>query len=389
MDRAEEISRRLVHSGRAGVETTLQVQSALISKNKFLPDLGHNFYAYLRRRIEMMCDSQEYAINALECAHKQTYCGMVMQAQNAYYLLGVQPDHSTVLMQLDMSELPEYTIYPGQIIEVSGTNIIGDEIVADSVLYNRIFQNLEIAPKEGKFTLTVIDEKRVQSAQPLASEGIDEYAHILDIVRGSQSDLVVIFGDLSCEARKVCKEIATAKRTRILCVPYIDGIESSMAYPTEYTSKTVGYSMPASENQEWMPNLYDVSSCFFAELQNPSMVCFNGVLLALTTLDVLLGISRKEVSRNRGERMDDILVHSVYQSTFLPFIPQDVPVDYSVFNAFLWAYSPDMYIFPTCLSARPDNICSTHVIPVCTGSMELHVECTADERVTVQVARDS
>ncbi|KAI5127721.1 DNA polymerase alpha subunit B [Nematocida parisii] len=375
MDRVEELSRRLVEKNERVSE--MGVLSVVQSKHKFLPVLTKYFYAYVRRRLEALCGT-DYAINTRESTEKEIYCGMIMYANNAYYLLSVRADYTATVLRLDLAELPEYTIYPGQIIKVLGTNIIGEEVVADSLVYDREFNEQAEQPLPGKFLVSVIDMKRLESLKTTGeTRDTHESERLLSLVNECCSDVLIIFGDVTVREREVCKSLAISKRIRIVCVPYTDGLESSMTYPTEYINRVTS-PLPVCNEDEGtgIRGMCDISKCWFIELQNPCMISLNGVLIGLTTVDVLMGISRKEISRNREDRMYDILVHSVYQGTFLPFVPQDIPVDYSGFNAFLWPYRPDLYIFPTCLSARIESVCDTYVIPVCTANSCIEVNCS-------------
>ncbi|KAI5167293.1 DNA polymerase alpha subunit B [Nematocida sp. AWRm78] len=380
MDRVEELSRRLVEKNER--VSKMGVLSIVQSKHKFLPVLTKYFYAYIRRRLEALCGT-DYVISTRETIEKEIYCGMIIYTNNTYYLLSVRTDYTAVILRLDLAELPEYTIYPGQIIKVLGTNIIGEEVVADSLVYDREFNEQAEQPLPGKFLISIIDMKRLNTINTEETSSVNESERLLSIINESISDVLIIFGDITVQDRDMCKSIAIHKRIRIVCIPYTDGLESSMTYPTEYINRVTSPLPVYNEDNDGIRGLCDISKCWFIELQNPCMISLNGVLIGITTVDILMGISRKEISRNREDRMYDILVHSVYQGTFLPFIPQDIPVDYSGFNAFLWPYRPDLYIFPTCLSARIESICDTYVIPVCTANSLIEVNCSMHGRIEI------
>ncbi|KAI5192717.1 DNA polymerase alpha subunit B [Nematocida minor] len=401
MDRAEEISRWLVRNRREGRVDQAGVLGAVKSVHRFLPNFSLSFYAYIRKRVEIFADSPGYAVVTGQTVQMQMYCGMVMYASNGYFLLCVQPDCTAEVVKLDFSELADYTVYSGQIIKILGVNPIGEEVVVDSVVYDKVLDLVMKPEKETQFTVAVINAKKAMNEEILQNSGIKVHKEnaldsgkkqldseaVLELVRKSTSDVVIVFGDIPVEEREMYKEMCSTKKIRIVCVPAHDGIESTMAYPTEYLNRASHTAVPSVTDAQAVREIYEISGSLFVEVQNPSMISMNGVLIALSSIDVLLGISRKEISRNRKTRMLDIITHSVYQSTFLPFVPSDVPVDYSVSSAFIWPYSPDLYIFPTLLSANMEEVCGTYAVPLNRTEIELSVHCTVDGTVSVETVR--
>lgn len=388
MDRAEEISRGLV--GARGLERirTLAVRSSTKSTNKFLPNHSESFYKYIRRRVETFTDDVSYVFNGAQSFQKQIYYGMVMSAQNAYFLLGVQPDFSTELVRLDLSELSEYTVYSGEVIKISGINPTGEEIVVDSIICDKSLEIL-IKPEENKsFSVTVINANKLIRDEVLKNEEKEnttavETQEALNRVKNSTSDLVIIFGDIPLEERVLYKEAVQNRGNTVVFIPGVDGLEAPMTFPTEYIEKVLELPVPAITENKKQHELYNVSGNKILELQNPTMLSVNGISFALSSIDVLRGVSRNEVSRNRKDRMFNLLAHSVYQGTFLPFVPHDIPVDYSVYNGFIWTYTPDIYIFPTCLSARTEKVCHTHIVPV--NKPEITIQINCDEAGCVSI----
>ncbi|KAH9387376.1 DNA polymerase alpha subunit B [Nematocida major] len=392
MDRAEEICKSLLRGGKAEKIHSLGALSHFRSTMRLTPSCNSFFYGYIRKRIEALAGSPSYAFSMAQSVQAQLYCGVLMLEQGTYFLLGVQPDLTPEVLRVDFSELSEYTVYSGQAIKVMGRNPAGEEVVVDSIVYDSIPDGLAKTGTGTSFTVTFIDEKKLSWDEPpfqpeeKSAECALDSEKMLKIVSECGSDIAVIFGDVSARGRELYKEMRDARLPRLLLVPAVDGIESSMCYPTEYMEKVSGCQAHVVQENVPSSGLYDAGSSRIVELQNPSMVAVNGILLAVTSVDILRGISRGEVSKNRRGRMLDILAHAVCQGTFLPFVPQDVPVDYSVYNAFMWPYSPDVYVFPTNLSAGKEQVCETHIFPLGKAWATLEVRCDGEGTVTVEAA---
>lgn len=395
MDAAEEISRQIIQNKGLGRIDRLGVIPEVESSGKFLPNPSL-FYRYIRKRIEIFMEGTECAFVGGQSEQIKTYCGMIVHAQNGYFLLCVLSDLSGEMIRLDLSELAEYSVYSGQIAKVTGTNPIGEEIVVGEIVYDIDIHLRMIPEKESTFTLTVINGNRIGNntvntvgipdmvgVSDKEIKNISESDKICEIIKKSTADAIIVIGDTSAEEREKYKKLSFVRNIRVICLPVHDGIESTMAYPGGFIKKVSDASIPSRVNEEYSDGIYDVKASHFLEVQNPSMISMNGVVIGVTSIDMLLGISRKEISRNRKNRMLDIINHTVCQRTFLPFVPHDIPVDYSLYNCFIWPYRPDVLIFPTVLSANMKEVCSTHVVPVNKQTVDMRITCSKDRVVSV------
>lgn len=404
MDIAEEISRQLVQNKGTGRIERVGIISQVKSTSRFLPTPSM-FYKYVRQRIEMFVGDPSYTINTGQTDQIQMYCGLVVHTQNAYFLLFIHQDLSGEMVKLDLSELADYSIYSGQIAKVLGVNPIGEQIVVDSMVYDLVVDSLMKPEKKTVFTLSVINGSRVERAEKEQKEEKEERTEqkeekeveysqnqnslgssdnpICDMIRKCTSDAVIVIGDISTEEREEYKKLSITRKIRIICMPAHDGMSSTVSYPCEFIRRVSAVDIPSSSSNNQARKIYEIGNSLFIEVQSPSMISIDGVLIGVTSIDMLLGISRKEISRNRKRRMLDIVQHAVCQNTFLPFVPHDIPVDYSAHSAFIWPYRPDLLIFPTLLSAPIEEVCETHAIPVNRERMDFRIESSADGIVRV------
>jgi len=294
----------------------------------------------------------------------------------AVMLEGSRRDSGGRRVKLDLTEVPTYSLFPGQIVLVEGINSGGRKMVVSRIVegfpadlprtlpqkmlefnHSTLYQGGEpvnVCVASGPFTtsdslsyeplrelLGRVAEKRpdvlilvgpfVDVSQPLLATGsvvLDEYDEN-DAVTGSHSasyEMVFI-------ERIVRDGLATlfgadeALPTNIILVPSLLDAHHECVFPqppfgdrdlveTEYFEEPLGVlNIPHSDPSDPARRRVHL-------MPNPCMFRVNEVVFGVTSLDVLFALSSDEVSVNiPGHRLDRLVGHLLQQHSFCPQFP--------------------------------------------------------------------
>ncbi|OAG30763.1 DNA polymerase alpha subunit B [Nematocida displodere] len=372
MDIERQILRRLSSGGRKVLDVkTLSVPP---SDSMFDPD-PNGVYRYIELRIDSLRDGEEFTSPSARTNSAKRYIGMVTQIDqtNVLYLLNIQNSCPTVT-KMDLTQVAGYTLFPGQIVKLQGKNRLGNEILVYEIDY---LTQVEILPpplhrEAFKLSVLNLDKALGKLAPTAAQEEVPALAQLL--ARYGSSDVLVILGDLAPSEREYCKEWSK-KKTLTVAVPSHTSANSTMVYPTHFTT-TISSQPPATSK----PYLFPVTNTF-VEVSNPSILYINGISIGVSGLDTVFGVLSLEAGKGVEDRVHTSLTHAVFQKTFLPFIPKNTPIDYTLGEHLVHPHILDVLIIATSIKTPPLYIDATYVLPLSTETHTLAITPTDEQAV--------
>ncbi|XP_025905772.1 DNA polymerase alpha subunit B [Nothoprocta perdicaria] len=228
---------------------------------------------------------------------------------------------------LDLSELREYSLFPGQVVIVEGTNSTGKCLVA-----SRLYEGVPLpfpAPAEpppDPEPRTVL----VACGPYTPSDGIgyEPLSDLLDVVARDKPDVCILFGpflDAQHEEVENCRLLGSFSDIFKLCLKtIIEGTRSAgsrlvlvpsqrdVAHDPVYPQPPFSYAELPKEDK---PRVHFVS--------DPCTLEIHGTVFGLTSTDLLFHMGAEEISSSPGvaDRLTRILRHVLTQRSYYPLFP--------------------------------------------------------------------
>ncbi|TWW55669.1 DNA polymerase alpha subunit B [Takifugu flavidus] len=239
-------------------------------------------------------------------------------------LLEAGPDQGGQQVPVNLSELKEYSLFPGQVVVMEGMNTTGRKLTA-SKLY-------ELGP--------FVDSKHEQIEKAQVTETFEAiFSRCMEsIVDGTKST--------GCQ---------------LVFVPSQRDIHHHCIYPQPPFT---------------LPNLSKDQSERVTLVPDPCTLLIDGVTFGITSTDILFHMGAEEISCGTGsDRFSRILRHMLCQRSFYPLYPpvEDVNMDYEKFQSFgQMPVTPDVLILPSelryfikdvigCVCVNPGRLTKGHV----------------------------
>ncbi|XP_046645326.1 DNA polymerase alpha subunit B-like [Daphnia pulicaria] len=229
---------------------------------------------------------------------------------------------------LDVSQLKEFSFFPGQVVAVEGSNPTGKKMVVTSVTtppINPVFKT--DVSLEGPLNVMV-------ACGPFTLSDDLEFAPLVEFIQQINTilpHLVIIMGPfLDFKNKKVesgeldhtyqeqfeivMKELQTkiSNHVQVCVIPSWRDVHYRAVYPT-----------PPFQQENKLPNFH-----FFSD---PCVLNVEGVFIALTSTDILFHLSKEEISvaPPGSDRMGRMVSHLFSQQSFYPLNPpaEEMSVD--------------------------------------------------------------
>uniref|UniRef100_V9KK59 DNA polymerase alpha subunit B n=1 Tax=Callorhinchus milii TaxID=7868 RepID=V9KK59_CALMI len=265
---------------------------------------------------------------------------------------------------VDLSELKEYSLFPGQVVALEGINSTGRCVVASS-----LHQGVPLPPHTPMSQSE--PELETESAAPdqqlvlvacgpyTTSDSItyDPMMDLIDVINKSQPDVCILLGpfvDSKHEQVENCQLIKTFEEVFKHCMKgIIDGTRGSGAHLIFVPSlrdvhHDCVYPQPPFRCFQTAPE--DEQRVHF--VSDPCTLNVNGVVFGLTSTDVLFHMGAEEISSPPGgvDRFTRILKHILTQRSYYPLYPpaEEMNLDYEAFQMFAQLpATPDVLLVPS------------------------------------------
>ncbi|XP_072737461.1 DNA polymerase alpha subunit B [Ciconia boyciana] len=255
---------------------------------------------------------------------------------------------------LDLSELKEYSLFPGQIVALEGTNSTGKRMVV-SKLYEGVplpFHTPTEPAPEQKMVLVACGPYTTSD-----SIAYDPLTDLVEVISHDRPDVCILFGPFLdakheqvenfqllgsfTEVFKLClKTIIEGTRSagsQLIFVPSLRDVHHDYVYPQP---PFLYPELPKDDK----PRVHFVS--------DPCTLDIDGVVFGLTSTDLLFHMGAEEISSSSGisDRFTRILKHILTQRSYYPLYPpsEELNVDYESFYSYAsLPVTPDILITPS------------------------------------------
>ncbi|KAM6032526.1 DNA polymerase alpha subunit B [Chlamydotis macqueenii] len=255
---------------------------------------------------------------------------------------------------LDLSELTEYSLFPGQIVALEGTNSTGKRMVVTK-LYEGVPLPFHVPPEPAPAQRSVL-----VACGPYATAGsiaYDALADLVEVIARDRPDLCVLFGpflDAKHEQVENCQLLGSFADVFKLCLKtIIDGTRSAGSHLVFVPSlRDVHHDYVYPQPPFLYPELPKEDKPRVHFVPDPCTLDVDGVVLGLTSTDLLFHMGAEEISSSSGisDRFTRILKHILTQRSYYPLYPpsEELNVDYESFYSYAsLPVTPDVLVTPS------------------------------------------
>ncbi|XP_063173148.1 DNA polymerase alpha subunit B [Candoia aspera] len=276
---------------------------------------------------------------------------------NAHSVI-LEGDHehsSGAMIPVNILELLDYSLFPGQVVVMEGMNSTGKRLIA-SRLYEGVplpFHKPTEAAADSEPRMVLVSCGPYTTSDSIAYEPMVD---LLEIINRDKPDVCILLGPfldakhkqveegqliVSYDEvfRKCLKTIIEGTRSagsHLVVVPSLRDVHHVCIYP----QPPFAYELSKEDRQRVL------------FVPDPCTLEIDGVIFGLTSVDVLFHVGAEEISRSSGlqDRFSRILRHILTQRSYYPLYPppEDMNVDYEHFypHASL-PLTPDFLITPS------------------------------------------
>ncbi|XP_022093161.1 DNA polymerase alpha subunit B-like [Acanthaster planci] len=257
-------------------------------------------------------------------------------------------------VMLSLSNIKEFSLFPGQIITLDGINSTGVKLVA-----SKIYESIALPLNQSEDTsLADYGPLHVMTAGgPYTTVDTLSYEPFDDLIRvmvQETPDVCILFGPfVDANHAKIkdytqdpadlfkiqmMKLVEATKKigTHLVIVPSLRDVHHDFIYP-----------QPPFQIPDSLP---DKDRLHF--VSDPCTLSINGVVFGLTSSDILFHLGSEEISHPPGssDRLGRLTKHILTQHNYYPLYPppECMPIDYEHYEQFAhMEVTPDVFISPS------------------------------------------
>ncbi|XP_005333503.2 DNA polymerase alpha subunit B [Ictidomys tridecemlineatus] len=271
-------------------------------------------------------------------------------------LEGDREHSSGAQIPVDLTELKEYSLFPGQVVIMEGINTTGRKLIATKLYEGVPLPFYQPTEEDGDFEQTMV----MVACGPYTTSDSITYEPLLDlitVINRDRPDVCILFGpfldakheqvenclltspfeDVFRQCLRTIIEGTRSSGSHLVFVPSLRDVHHEPVYPQPPFS----YSDLSREDKKRVQ--------FVSE---PCSLSVNGVIFGLTSTDLLFHMGAEEISSSSGtsDRLSRILKHILTQRSYYPLYPpqEDMAIDYENFYAYAQLLvTPDVLIVPS------------------------------------------
>ncbi|XP_067877606.1 DNA polymerase alpha subunit B [Heterodontus francisci] len=263
---------------------------------------------------------------------------------------------------VDLSELKEYSLFPGQVVALEGTNSIGRRMVA-SRLYEGVplpfYKPEKQSEEEDAFEGLEQQMVLVACGPYTTSDSItyDPMMDLIDVINKDRPDICILLGpfvDSKHEQIENCQLMVTYQEVFKQCMKGIvegtRGSGSHLVFVPSLRDVHHDFVYPQAPFHCFETSKEDKERVHF--VSDPCTLNINGVIFGVTSTDVLFHMGAEEINSPPGgsDRFTRILKHILTQRSYYPLYPpaEDMNIDYECFQLYAQIpVTPDVLLVPS------------------------------------------
>ncbi|KAF5928180.1 hypothetical protein HPG69_018417 [Diceros bicornis minor] len=287
----------------------------------------------------------------------QIGCDSNGKLNNKSVILEGDREHSSgAQIPVDLSELKEYSLFPGQVVIMEGINTTGRKLVATKLYEGVPLPFHQPTEEDGDFEQSMV----LAACGPYTTSDSITYEPLLDliaVINRDRPDVCILFGpfldakheqvesclltspfeDVFKQCLRTIVEGTRSSGSHLVFVPSLRDVHHEPVYPQPPFS----YSDLPHEDKKRVQ--------FVSE---PCSLSINGTIFGLTSTDLLFHMGAEEISSSSrtSDRFSRILKHILTQRSYYPLYPpqEDMAIDYENFYAYAQLpVTPDVFIIPS------------------------------------------
>ncbi|KAK2489615.1 hypothetical protein MC885_010279 [Smutsia gigantea] len=298
----------------------------------------------------------------------QIGCDSNGKLNNKSVILEGDREHSSgAQIPVDLSELKEYSLFPGQVVIMEGINTTGKKLVA-----TKVYEGVPLPfhqPTDEDAVLDFEQNMVLMACGPYTTSDSITYDPLLDliaVINRDRPDVCILFGPF-LDAKHEQVEWPTAPPPVVSvtdCEPWASGAQIlPFRFPPAPSSSGSCLVFIPSLRDVHHEAVYPQPPFSYSDLPHkdktrvhlvsePCSISINGVTFGLTSTDLLFHMGAEEISCSSGtsDRFSRILKHILTQRSYYPLYPpqEDMAIDYENFCAYAQLpVTPDILIVPS------------------------------------------
>uniref|UniRef100_A0A8C8DXK6 DNA polymerase alpha subunit B n=1 Tax=Oryzias sinensis TaxID=183150 RepID=A0A8C8DXK6_9TELE len=295
---------------------------------------------------------EEFASVSLPAQDSITVSGQIccdsngkLNAQSV--LLEAGPEHGGQQVAVDLSELKEYSLFPGQVVVMEGMNTTGEKLVA-SKIYEVCLQAFLLLTAEPLNVLVACGPYT-----PSDSLTFDPLLDLISVITRDRPDVCLMLGpfvDSRHEQIEKGQVTETFEAIFSRCIESIvDGTRSVGCHLVFVPSQRDVHHPLIYPQPPFTLRVFILQRITL--VPDPCTLLIDGVTFGLTSTDILFHMGAEEISKGSGsDRFSRILKHMLVQRSYYPLYPpaEEVNMDYEKFQSFAQIpLIPDVLIVPS------------------------------------------
>lgn len=284
---------------------------------------------------------------------------------NSVVIHGSLDGSSGASIQVDLSQTPSYSLFPGQVVAMNCNNPTGARLVTSKV-YEGVVRPKADCKLEDDVTVSVLVGTGPFSTTDSSSlEPLDDILSVIEEAKPNFAILVGPFVDLKNSSTtnsdksftrqwiEFAKVIAAKVKDLETTVVLVPSARDAMSYPI--------YPQPA------IPHNKEVYSSNMMTVSDPAILDIAGVHVAITSTDILFHLGKEEISYppRSGDRMSRLASHLLQQGSMYPLYPpsEDINLDLEKLEQLaLIDQTPHIMLLPSDLNTFVRDVSGTTVI---------------------------
>ncbi|KAM4733217.1 DNA polymerase alpha subunit B [Anableps anableps] len=306
---------------------------------------------------------EEFSAASLPAQDSITVLGQVCCDSNGKLnahsvLLEAGPEQGGQQVPVDLSELKEYSLFPGQVVVMEGMNTTGRKLMA-SKLYEGVplpFYSASVKMETDEVAEPLNVLVACGPYTPSDSLTFDPLIDLISIIVRDRPDVCLLLGpfvDSKHEQIEKAKVTETFETIFYRCIDSIvDGTRSVGCHLVFVPSqRDIHHDFIYPQPPFILPNLSKDQAQRVTFAPDPCTLLIDGVTFGLTSTDILFHMGAEEIScGTSSDRFSRILKHMLTQRSYYPLYPpvEEVNMDYEKFQIYgQMLLTPDVLVVPS------------------------------------------